>query len=152
MITFWCHQPKQFPKMGTRERLPTEGTEGNEKKAIFKDSKWFYFESLASILVPIVSIRMGWGPTLSGAVRVRYPCCGNREPLKTFHCGRRQACWIWGRRIVGTNFVPKSFLMKPHSDMRTPSQKTKQHSRIRFDSVLLFIIVECLKTIARLGF
>ena len=86
MITFWCHQPKQFPKMGTRERLPTEGTEGNEKKA--KDSKCFYFESLASILVPIVSIRMGWGPTLSGAVRVRYPCCGNiGSLLKLFIVG-----------------------------------------------------------------
>ena len=43
MITFWSHQPKQFPKMGTRERLPTEGIEGNENKANFKDSKCFYF-------------------------------------------------------------------------------------------------------------
>ena len=30
------YQPKQFPKMGTRERLPTE-MEGNEKKANFKE-------------------------------------------------------------------------------------------------------------------
>ena len=73
MITFWSHQPKQFPKMGTRERLPTEGIEGTENKANFKDSKCFYFQSLPSILVPIVSIRMGWGPTLSADVRVRYP-------------------------------------------------------------------------------
>ena len=57
MITFWCHQPKQFPKMGTRERLPTEGLEENEKKANFKVSKCFQLACF--FLVPIVNIRMG---------------------------------------------------------------------------------------------
>ena len=60
MITFWCHQPKQFPKMGTRERLPTEVLEGNEKKAIFKDSKCFYLKSLASILDLSQSCALEW--------------------------------------------------------------------------------------------
>ena len=73
-ITFWCHQPKQFPYMGTRERLPIEGLEGNEKKVNFKDFKCFFFESLpCPKRILNIRIRMG---TLSGNVQVRYQAVG----------------------------------------------------------------------------